>query len=336
MVNHNRSTGREPYLSLECRLQLALNLETGKDRGSVLVSLQLLQVVGHDPGHEFMCGVVGVLVINQDLADILTQVVANCTDDDVTLAVDQEWGGLFGRLLDTAPDLVLIVEIPLQLLRGFADPCGTDDCTRPLGDLHLPHCGSELLAILALDSARDATRTRVVGHVDQVASRHADKGGQRGPLVATLLFLNLYDDLLPLTDCCSDGGASTTLKCPLLEVVAGDLLEGEKAVALTAIIDKSGLKAGFDTGDLSLVDVALFLLVGCALDVEVVEVLAIHQRDTQLLLLGCVHQNSFHCNIPGFQCRKRTCSGADRICPLNPRDSGGKIDQAGEQAVEYG
>src|SRR5207302_4077783 len=116
---------------------------------------------------------------------------------------------------------------------------------------------AKLVAVFALDAARDAAAARVVRHQDQVASRQADEGGQRRPLRAALVLLELDDQLLALAQCILDAGAADV--DVRLEIAAGDFLEWEKPVPLLAVIDERGFEAGLDAGDDALVDVALAL-----------------------------------------------------------------------------
>ena len=56
---------------------------------------------------------VSIFIINQDLTNIITQIITDYTNNNVTFTVDQEGGRFFGCHLDTAPDLVLVIKIPL-------------------------------------------------------------------------------------------------------------------------------------------------------------------------------------------------------------------------------
>src|SRR5690606_22560316 len=87
--------------------------------------------------------------------------------------------------------------VPLQLFHRTADAGSADDGAHSFGDLQLIHRIAKLVAVLALDAARDPTGARVVGHQHQEAAGEADVGGQRRTLVAALLLLDLDDDFLP-------------------------------------------------------------------------------------------------------------------------------------------
>ena len=55
---------------------------------------------------------------------------------------------------------------------------------------------AQLVAVLALDAARDAAAARVVRHQHEVAAGERDERGQRRALVAALFLLDL-DDAVP-------------------------------------------------------------------------------------------------------------------------------------------
>lgn len=59
-------------------------------------------------------------------------------------------------------------------------------------------------------------------------------------------------------------------------------------MTLSAVIDKRGFKARFNTSDFAFVDVRFFLLVPGAFDIQVVQALPINKSDAQLFLLSCV------------------------------------------------
>ena len=143
----------------------------------------------------------GALVVDQDLADIVGQVVAQRARDRVAFLVDQEGGAAaLGRLGDRFPLGLEVVQIPLQLLGGAADAGGANDRAHAVGHLQLAHDLAHLVAVLALDAARDAAGARVVRHQDQEAARQTDEGREGRALVAALLLLNLDHQFLAFGD----------------------------------------------------------------------------------------------------------------------------------------
>ena len=80
----------------------------------------------------------------------------------------------------------------------------------------------------------------------------------------------------------------------LEEVLARDFLERQETVALDAEIYETGLEARLYPSDAALVDFRFTLLSGRYLDVEIIELLAIHHGHAQLFPLSCIHQHPFH------------------------------------------
>ena len=115
---------------------------------------------------------------------------------------------------------------------------------------------AQRVAVVALDAARNAAGAGVVRHQDDEPAGQADEGGQRGALVAALFLLDLDDDFLAFLDQVADAAAAAFLAGLLvLEVLAGDFLQRQEAVALGAVVDERGLEARLDAGDAALVDV---------------------------------------------------------------------------------
>src|SRR5690606_32523902 len=97
------------------------------------------------------------------------------------------------------------------------------------------------------------------------------------------------------------------------EVVARDLLEREEALALAAVLDEGGLQRRLEPGDAALVDVGLLLFLRWLLDVDVVQRLAVDDRDPQFFRLGRVDQHSFHCLASFAHSCSRRRRGAFRL-----------------------
>ncbi len=101
------------------------------------------------------------------------------------------------------------------------------------------------------------------------------------------------------------------------QVLARDLLEGQEAVAVGAVVDEARFEAGLDAGDDRLVDVALALLLARGLDVEVDQLLAVDDCHPELLGLGGVEQHALHGFFPArirarlaaFERRRARCAG---------------------------
>ena len=139
----------------------------------------------------------GALVVDQDLADVVGQVVAQRAHHGVAFLVDQERGAAaLGRLRDRIPLGLEIVEVPLQLFGRAADAGGAHDRAHAVGHVELAHDFAHLVAVLALDAARYAAGARVVRHQHQETAGQADERGQRRALVAALLLFHLHQQFL--------------------------------------------------------------------------------------------------------------------------------------------
>jgi hypothetical protein len=168
------------------------------------------------------------------------------------------------------------------------------DRAHAVRNLQAVHRLAQLVAVLALDAAGHAAGARVVRHQDQEASGQAHEGRERRALVAALFLLDLDDQFLAFLDEFADAGAAGAFALLGLEVLAGDFLERQEAVAFRAVVDESRFETGFDPGYPALVDVGFLRFPGRDFDIEVIDPLAVDQRYAQLLFLGCVDEHSLH------------------------------------------
>ena len=74
----------------------------------------------------------------------------------------------------------------------------------------------------------------------------------------------------------------------IAQILPRDFLEGQEAVAIRAVVNKTSLEARLDAGDDGFIDVALALFLARGLDVEVDQFLAIDDPDPEFLRLGGV------------------------------------------------
>ena len=154
LVDDDRATGRQTHRALERILDLRFNLKARKQRHSVLIQLELAQIIRHHLLNELASVVVEFLVIDQDLADIIAQVVAQRADDELGFLINQERCRARSRSFsDRLPQLQQIIEIPLQLFGFTAHACGADDQAHFFGQLQFIHGVFEVLPILAFDAA---------------------------------------------------------------------------------------------------------------------------------------------------------------------------------------
>ncbi len=257
-IDNDGATGRQFDNALEGGFDLAFDLEAVEQRNAVFVQLDLAGVLRHylaDEGQGFF---LGFDAVDQDFADVLAQVIADGADDDVAFLVDKERRRTIqGRFLDGGPQLQQVIEVPLHFFAAAAKAGSANDQAHIGWSDQAVQRFTQFVAFFAFDTARNATGARVVRHQDQIATGKADESGQGCALVATFFFLDLNDNFLAFAQDVLDIDAAFR---GFLEVLAGDFLEGQKAVALRAEIDKGSLKAGFDTSDPAFIDVGLLLL----------------------------------------------------------------------------
>ncbi|KOT15836.1 hypothetical protein DM47_996 [Burkholderia mallei] len=260
-----------------------------------MIALHLADVVGHHDVHERARLIVDLGRVDQDFADVRLEIVPDRSDHEARFEVDQHrLAGVAAlrRCLDRAPELQQVVQVPLQFLGAAADARGAGDHAHAVGDLQLRHRLAQFLALVALDAARHAAAARVVRHQHEVAAGERDEGGKRRALVAALFLLDLDDQLLALAQRVLDArGAHVDA---FLEVLAGDFLERQEAVAVFAVIDEAGFERRFDAGDDALVDVAFALFAAGGFDIDIDELLPIDDGDAQFFLLRRIEQHAFH------------------------------------------
>ena len=296
LVDHQRAAGGQADFALVRVLDLRFDLETIEQRHVVGVVLELAQVVRHHLLDELARLGVHLLGVDQDLADVRAHVVTQGADDQARFLVDQE-RRRFGQrgLGDRLPDLQQVVQVPLKFFGVAADAGGADDHPHVVGDGQRVHGLLQLGPVLALDPARDAAGGGGVGHQHHVAAGQRDERGQGGALVAALLLVHLHHHFLAFAQEFLQAGL--VVVDPGLVVVAGNFLQREEAVAIGAVFDERGFERGLQPGDLALVDVGLLLFLRRLLDVDVVEVLSVHDRDAQFFCLRRIDQHALHCCV---------------------------------------
>src|SRR5450759_3567284 len=148
------------------------------------------------------------------------------------------------------------LSIPLQLLDGAPDACGAHDGAHAFGNIELPHDLAHLIAVLALDAARDAAGARIVWHQHEEAAGKAHEGRECGTLRAALLLLNLHRDFLAFSQELAD--VQTPPLGLLPKELLGDFFQRQEAVTLGAVFDEAGFEGGFDAGDTAFVDAVYY------------------------------------------------------------------------------
>ena len=80
----------------------------------------------------------------------------------------------------------------------------------------------------------------------------------------------------------------------LLEILARNFFERQKAVTVFTVVDKAGFERGFDPGDHGLVDVALALFAPFNFNFVVEEFLSVDDGQAAFFSLRGVDQHPFH------------------------------------------
>ena len=273
------------------------NLEAAEQRGVVAVALHTGGVLRHDVRHELLRLLVNVVGVDQDVADVVAEIVANRPDHQTGLLVNQERAfAAFGRAVDGAPEFEQVIQVPLQLGGASANAGGARNDGHTVGVFQLVHVFFQLGAVFALDAARYTAAAWVVGHQHHVATGQRDEGGQGCALVAALFFFNLDQQLLAFFDHVVD--ARLAGRNARGKVLLGDFFERQKAVAVFAVVDKTGFQRRLNAGDDGFVNIALALLAPFDFDFVVEQFLPVNNRQTAFFGLGGVDQHPLHDAFP--------------------------------------
>ena len=294
-IDNNGTTGGQLHFPLEGGLDLAFYLVTAEQRDFILVQLDLVLERRHHRADEIQHVFMDAVGIDQNLANVLAEVVSYGADNHVAFLMNQERRLALARGLGNGfPELHQIIQIPLKLFGSTTNAGRTHDDAHGLRYLNIVHGVFELGPLVAFNAAGNATGTGVVGHEDQVAAGEGNKRGQGGALVATLFLVDLDDDFLTFGDHVLDVDLALDLARRFLEVLLGDFLQGQKAVAIGAEIHEGSFEARLNAGNTSFIDVGFFLLAGAGFNVEVKQALAVNQSYAQLFRMSCIDEHSFH------------------------------------------
>ena len=177
-VDRQRAAGRQRHITAKSAFDLVFDLEAVEQRQLFLVQLDAVLVLRHHLAHEEHGFFPGCLGVEQHLADLGAQIVADRPDDGVAFLVDEKGRpALAADLLDRLPQLEQVVEVPLQVPGLLADPGGAHDQAHVVGDFELAQRLLGLGPLIALDAAGNAAEPGVVGHQHEIAPGEADVGG---------------------------------------------------------------------------------------------------------------------------------------------------------------
>ena len=292
MVDHDGAARRQGHRAGVGRFNLMFDLETAKQRRFVAVAFDAGGMLGHDVGHELLRLVVDVIGVDQDVADIVVEVVADRADHQTRFLVNQERAFGAAGAVDRTPELEQVVQVPLQFGRAATNACGAGNDGHAVGVFQLVHRLFEFCAIVALDATADATATGVVGHEHHIATRQADERGERSAFVAAFFFFDLHQHFDAFFDDVLD--ARLAHRDASGEILFGDFFEGQKAVAVFAVVDEAGFERGLDACHDCFVDIAFALFAAFDFDFVVEEFLSVDDCQAAFFCLGGVNEHPFH------------------------------------------
>ena len=244
--------------------------------------------------HELVRLLVDAVCVDQQFADVLMKVVADRANHQARVLVDEESAGLLGRgVINRAPQLKQITEIPLELFYGPADSGRTRYRAHPLRYVQLRDGVTYFVALFALYTPRNASAAGIVGHEYEVAPGKADERRQRSAFCAALVLVNLNDELLAFLERILNSYARW-IRLGIIEVGPADFLERKKTMTVRPIIYEGGFEAWFDAGDNTLVNITFALFSTSCFDIEVEEFLSIDDCNAQFFCLRCVKQHALH------------------------------------------
>ena len=212
VVDDDGAAGRQRHLPRVRGLDLVLDLEAREERNVVLVELHAVHVGRHHVAHELLRLLEDRFGVDQELADVRMEIVADRADDEARFLVDQERAGLqLRRVLDRAPQLHQVVQVPLQLFGAAADAGRAGDDAHALRHVEAADRVAQLVALLAFDAARHAAAARIVRHQHEIAAGERDVGRERRALVAALVLVDLDDQLHAFLELILDAAAAAAV-----------------------------------------------------------------------------------------------------------------------------
>ncbi len=293
LVDHDRAAAGQLHGAAVSGFNLVFDLETAEQRRVVAVALDAVPLLRHHVRHELVRLLVNVVRVDQDFADIAVEVIAYGANHEAGFLVDQECPfARFGRAVDRAPEFEQIIEVPLQFAGVPAYAGGARNDAHAMGVIELIERGFQFGPVFAFDPAADAPAAGIVGHQHHIAPGQADKSGQGGPFVAALFFFHLNQQFLAFTDDILNAGLGRTGVA--LEILPGNFLEWQKAVAFFAVIDETGFQRRLDPRHHGFIDIAFALFTPLDFDLDIEQFLPVHNRQPPLFGLGGVDQHALH------------------------------------------
>jgi len=114
VVDDDGATGRQVNLTGKGGFDLVFDLEAREQGYVVTIAFDAIDVARHDRAHEGAGLLVDFVSVDQNLADIRLEVIADGANDQAAFKIDQESTALLlGGAIDGGPQLQQVVQVPL-------------------------------------------------------------------------------------------------------------------------------------------------------------------------------------------------------------------------------
>ncbi len=129
MVDDDGAARWQTHFARMGRLDLVFDLEAREQRYIIHIAFDAVHVVRHYRAHERVCLLVHLVGVDQDFADFRVEVVADRAHHQRAFQIDQGRGFFcFCRICNGSPELIQVVQVPLQLFFIAPDSgCACDD-----------------------------------------------------------------------------------------------------------------------------------------------------------------------------------------------------------------
>ena len=125
VVNHDGAAAGQRDGAGVSRFDLMFNLKAAEQRCVVAVTLHTRGMLGHDVRHKLLGLVEHVVGVDQDVANVGVEVIANGANDQAGFLVNKKgaFAG-FGGAINGSPKFEQVIQVPLQLGGSAPNTCG--------------------------------------------------------------------------------------------------------------------------------------------------------------------------------------------------------------------
>ena len=128
-------------------------------------------VLGHHVGHELTCLLIDVVGVEQNIADVTVEIVANGANHEAGFLVNQESAlAALASAFNGGPELDQVVQVPLQFRGAAANACSARNDAGASRVFQLIHSFFKLGAVFTLNASANTAAAWIVGHQDHVAA----------------------------------------------------------------------------------------------------------------------------------------------------------------------